>query len=248
MVTLKLTSPLTKGKLVKEAQRALKEYGVWVGPIDGVFGERTARAAAQAKWMLGYQERHCTQVYGPVLHSYLTGKKKPTLLMKRRAEKRKKSPAVFMRLEATRIAQSFEGMKESPANSNRVLFSSWYGMVGPWCAMFVTYCFVKAGSKAFSQGRRWAYCPYMVNDARAQRNGLTVVPKENVQTGDIAMFDWQGDGVSDHVGIVVTPPNSKGAFKAVEGNTSTSSDSDGGQVMIRDRNTKQVQVFIRVME
>jgi cell wall-associated NlpC family hydrolase len=88
----------------------------------------------------------------------------------------------------------------------------------------------------------------MVNDARAQRNGLTVVPKENVQTGDIAMFDWQGDGVSDHVGIVINPPNSKGIFKAVEGNTSTSSDSDGGQVMIRERNTKQVQVFIRVVE
>jgi murein endopeptidase len=88
----------------------------------------------------------------------------------------------------------------------------------------------------------------MVNDARAQRNGLIVVPADRVQPGDIAMFDWQGDGTSDHVGIVETKPNSKGAFKCIEGNTSTSSDSDGGQVMRRDRNKNQVQVFIRVVE
>jgi hypothetical protein len=248
MRVLKLTSPYTKGKDVKTAQRALASVGAWVGKIDGVFGPTTAAAAKQAKWMIGYRQQNCTQTYEPLLHSFLTGKKKPSALMRRRAERRKKS---FGPMRERALAESVKwiGTKENPPNSNKVMFSDWYGLRGPWCAMFVTWCYTKAGSKAFDPKKsRWAYCPFMVNDARAQRNGLIVVPADRVQPGDIAMFDWQGDGTSDHVGIVETKPNSKGAFKCIEGNTSTSSDSDGGQVMRRDRNKNQVQVFIRVVE
>jgi hypothetical protein len=246
MKTLKLTSPYMRGEDVKKAQRALREYGTWVGKVDGVFGEQTARAAAQAKYQLGYAEKECTQIYGALLHSYLTGKKKPSILMQRRAKHRGSNKP--MREKALIEALKWVGTKESPPNSNKVMFSDWYGLRGPWCAMFVTWCYTKAGSASFDPKKaRWAYCPYMVNDARKQQNGLVVVPVANVQPGDIAMFDWQGDGTSDHVGIVQTKPNTKGDFKCVEGNTSVSSDSDGGAVMIRDRNKRQVQVFIRVV-
>lgn len=247
MRILKLTSPYMKGKDVKDAQRALSTIGAWVGKIDGEYGPVTAAASKQAKWMLGYRQKDCTQTYGPLLHDYLTGKKKPSVLMRRRAEQRRKTNRP-MRERALIESIKWLGTKENPPHSNKVMFSDWYGLRGPWCAMFVTYCFVQAGSKAFSKGNRWAYCPFMVNDARAQRNGLVVVPVDKVQPGDIAMFDWQGDGTSDHVGIVETKPNSKGAFKCIEGNTSVSSDSDGGEVMRRDRNKSQVQVFIRVVE
>ena len=248
MRILKLTSPYMRGEDVKKAQRALQKYGAWVGKIDGVFGPQTAAAAKQAKWMIGYHKRQCVQTYGQALHDYLTGKKKPSRLMRRRADARKVSHRP-MRERALAESVKWIGTKESPPNSNKVMFSDWYGLRGPWCAMFVTWCYTQAGSKAFDPKKaRWAYCPFMVNDARAQRNGIIVVPVDKVQPGDIAMFDWQGDGVSDHVGIVETKPNSKGAFKCIEGNTSTSSDSDGGAVMRRDRNKKQVQVFIRVVE
>ena len=247
MKTLKLTSPYMKGKDVKTAQRALSTIGAWVGKIDGEYGPQTAAATKQAKWMLGYAERDCNQVYGSTLHEYLTGKKQPGPLMRRRAEARRKTNRP-MREQALAEGIKWLGTKESPPNSNKVMFSDWYGLRGPWCAMFVTWCYVKAGSKAFDPRKsRWAYCPYMVNDARNQRNGLVVVPIDKVQPGDIAMFDWQGDGTSDHVGIVETKPNSKGAFKCIEGNTSVSSNSDGGEVMRRDRNKSQVQVFIRVV-
>lgn len=247
MRTLKLTSPPMTGNDVKAAQRALKDAGTWVGKIDGVYGETTARATAQAKYKIGYAEKNINKAYGSELNAYLTNRRQPTLLMKRRATKRKNKPITF-RQKALDIALSFEGVKEHPANSNITQFSKWYGIIGPWCAMFVTYCYTEAGSKAFKRGERWAYCPYMVSAARAQRNNLTVVPADRVVPGDIAMFDWQGDGVSDHVGIVVTSPTRKGAFTCVEGNTSTSSNSDGGQVMVRDRKTSQVVCFIRVME
>lgn len=246
MRILKLTSPYMRGADVKDAQRALSKFGAWTGKVDGVFGPQTAAASKQAKWMLGYPERQCTQTYGQALHDYLTRKKKPNRLMQRRSKARMVSHKP-MRERALAEAVKWIGTKESPPNSNKVMFSDWYGLRGPWCAMFVTWCYTKAGSKVFDPKKaRWAYCPFMVNDARAQRNGLVVVPENKVQPGDIAMFDWQRDGVSDHVGIVETRP-SKGKFKCIEGNTSVSSDSDGGQVMRRDRKTSQVQVFIRVV-
>lgn len=244
---LRLTSPYLRGKDVKAAQIALNKFGAWVGKEDGVFGPQTAAASKQAKWMLGYAGKDCTQIYGQALHNYLTGVKRPGALMRRRANNRKVSHKP-MREKALAESIKWIGTKENPPHTNRVMFSDWYGLRGPWCAMFVTWCYVQAGSKSFDPKRaRWAYCPFMVNDARAQRNGLIVVPLNNVQPGDIAMFDWQGDGISDHTGIVETKPNSKGDFKCIEGNTSVGNDSNGGQVMRRTRNRRQVQVFIRVV-
>lgn len=246
MRTLKLTSPLTKGPVVREAQKALKDYGCWVGKIDGAFGEMTARATTQARYMLGYRMGNVKPVYDDGLHNFLTGRKKPTILMQRRAEARRKKSNAPMRETALRTAKTYLGVKESPANSNICRFSQWYGMIGPWCAMFVTFCYVEADSKAFVKGERWAYCPYMLADARAQRNGLTVVPANEVQPGDVVLFDWKGDGVPDHVGIVEVPPRA-GIFQSIEGNTSPTSDSNGGEVMRRERNVSSVSAFVRVL-
>jgi len=234
-----------KGNDVKEAQRLLRDANAWTGKIDGVFGEQTARACTQAKWQLGYAEKHIRPTFGTDLKAYLLKQKKPNMLMKQRAAKRKPKN---LGQAALVVARSYVGVKENPPNSNKTMFSSWYGITGPWCLMFVTYCFNYVGAKHFKPGVRWAYCPYMVNDARAQRHGLNIVPRDKVQAGDIVLFDWKGDGVSDHVGIVNNPPNRYGDFKAIEGNTSHGNDSDGGAVMIRDRNVKQVICFVRVWE
>lgn len=247
MRMLSLTSPPMKGNDVKEAQRALKKFGAWSGPIDGIYGEVTARAVSQAKYRLGYAERNINRTYGYTLHKYLTGKAEPTLLMKRRAKKRSQKPDVGA--IAVEIAKKYIGVKESPPDSNRVMFSDWYGMIGPWCAMYVTYCFTNAGAKHFDKNSaRWAYCPFMLTDARNQRHGLTVVPKDKARVGDIVLFDWKGDGVADHVGILTTRVNKHNDFKSIEGNTSYSNNSNGGEVMIRDRNVRDVIAFIRVWE
>jgi len=245
MRVLSLTSPPMKGDDVKNAQRRLRTFGAWSGKIDGVFGEQTARACTQAKWMLGYAEKNIRPTYGTDLNAFLTGTRKPTLLMQRRAKTRKPKN---LGEAALVVARSYIGVKENPPNSNKTMFSNWYGITGPWCLMFVTYCFNNVGAKHFKPGVRWAYCPFMVNDARAQRYGLNVVPKTKVKAGDIALFDWKGDGVSDHVGIVSKAPNKYGDFQAIEGNTSHGNDSDGGAVMLRDRNVNQVICFVRVWE
>lgn len=246
MRTLTITSPMMRGDDVRLAQQTLHKAGYWVGTIDGVFGEITGRAAEQAKYELGYQLKNVLPTYGKQLHDFLTGARKPSVLMRRRANDRKSNQNLGKR--AADIARSYVGVKENPPNSNRVMFSEWYGMIGPWCAMFVTYCFVRAGSKAFQRGSRWAYCPFMLNDARAGR-GLTVVPSNKATQGDIVLFSWRQNGVADHVGILLTPVDRNGNFQSIEGNTAGpgGSQDNGGAVLIRPRNTRSVIAFCRAV-
>lgn len=244
MRTLILTTPPMRGEDVKKAQAKLKEFGLTVGK-SGVYDEQTARSTSAAKYRLGYRDPNINKAYDEGLNAFLSYRK-PTPLMKRRASKRMgKRP---LRDTALETARQFIGVKEFPANSNEVMFSKWYGITGPWCAMFVTYCYAQAGAKHFKKGSRWAYCPFLLSDARKQNYGLNLITKDKVQAGDIVLFDWKGDGVADHVGLVVDPPTRGGWFKTIEGNTSVSNDSNGGQVMYRDRNLDTVIGFVRVWE
>jgi len=145
-------------------------------------------------------------------------------------------------------AQAELGKKESPANSNRTPYGAWYGMDGqPWCAMFCCWADQLGGkpTQAFKKGSRYAYVPYIVQDARYGLNGLSVT--SSPKPGDLVCFDWDRDGTFDHVGVFES--GNAQTFKAVEGNTSTSNNSNGGEVMRRDRSTSQAAiVFVRVKE
>jgi len=245
MRTLTLTTPLTHGPSVDRAQRILTNRGYFVGTIDGVFGEITGRACVDAKYALGYAAKNVKPSYGTDLEAFLSGKKKPTPAMRIRANQRKKK--ITLGNAALKVAREYVGVKENPPGSNKVMFSEWYGIVGPWCAMFVTYCMVQAGSKTFSKGTRYAYCPYILTDAR-QNRVMTIVQPDDARSGDIVLYSWNHDGVANHVGLVATPPNGGISFLALEGNTGVGADSDGGEVMVRQRHIKDVIAFVRVVK
>jgi peptidoglycan hydrolase-like protein with peptidoglycan-binding domain len=147
-------------------------------------------------------------------------------------------------------AKAEVGKKESPAYSNMQQYGAWYGMNGvPWCAIFCTWCdqLSTNPSKSFVKGSRYHYVPYIVSDARLGRNGLSLTSYPS--PGDMVCFDWGRDGEYDHVGLVLTKPDGRGTFETVEGNTSTSDNSNGGTVMQRFRNrTGQNTLFVRVAE
>jgi CHAP domain len=142
------------------------------------------------------------------------------------------------------------GYKESPAGTNQNKFGDWYGMNGqPWCAIFCTWCDQTGGAPtaSFKRGSRYAYVPYVVSDARLGKNGLAIT--SSPKPGDLVCYDWARDGEHDHIGIVQTPPDSRGTFWAIEGNTSIDNNSNGGQVMQRSRSVSgQGTVFVRVAE
>ena len=248
--TYGLTSPTTKGPGVRDLQVALvtNPFGAfYVGERDGEFGPLTAQACARAKWLLGYPKEKCVQTGGAVLYAYLTEAKPLPVAYeaKRRYRLWKERNQSTLRTRALAEAKRHIGVKESPPSSNRCAFSDWYGLIGPWCAMFVTYCYVQAGSKGFRQGALWAYCPYIVAAALNGENGATVT--RDPEPGDVVLFDWTGDGVADHVGLFDGwVDRNAGTFRTVEGNTSSTSDSDGGAVESRIRRTSQVRLFVRM--
>jgi len=157
-------------------------------------------------------------------------------------------PGDTLRVSALELATEEIGVKEYPPGSNVCPYSQWYGMTGPWCAMFCTWAFETAGgSPSFIQGQRYAYVPYLVADARAARYGLTTT--DDPIPGDLVAYDWDWNGEYDHIGLFERWTDSGGRFTAVEGNTSTSNDSNGGEVMRRTRDrSEQGTVFVRVAE
>ena len=142
------------------------------------------------------------------------------------------------------------GETESPSGSNHTPYGVWYGVDRqPWCAIFVTYCYEEeaGGSPSFKRGSSYAYCPYVVSDARNNRNGLSVT--SSPIPGDLVVYDWSYDGTFDHIGLFEAWTPASTAFTAIEGNTSVGNNSNGGEVMRRQRGTRdQATVFVRVAE
>lgn len=127
------------------------------------------------------------------------------------------------------IAVSQIGIKEQPANSNHTKYGEWYGLdYNPWCAMFVSWCADQAG--CIDKTGRFAYCPSWVSWAKEQ--GLWLDREEKPQPGDIVFYSNASEPC--HVGIVETRNGSE-SITAIEGNTSASSDDNGGAVMRRTR-------------
>ena len=244
MKSLRLTSPNMKCAEVSAAQKLLKQKGYYTSKVDSIYGEKSALATKSAKWDLGYADGDINSVFDFDLLEYLNGSKKPSLIMNQRSKARNKKS---IGEAAIMIAGQFIGVSEQPAGSNKVMFSNWYGITGPWCAMFVTYCMVQAKSKSFVKSQRYAYCPYILEDAKYHRNGLRLVNAIDAHPGDVVLFDWGKDGVADHVGIVTTAPGKAKTFTTIEGNTSGTNPSDGGMVARMTRNVSDVIGFVRVL-
>ena len=110
----------------------------------------------------------------------------------------------------------------------------------PWCGAFVSWCFDKAGFPLGNIGMTKGFvgCPYAIG--KIAKWGIQVtIP----QAGDVVFFDWEGDGKFDHTGIFIKDLG-KGLFQSIEGNTAVGNDSNGGEVLIRERKYKNA-IFVR---
>lgn len=132
--------------------------------------------------------------------------------------------------------------------NNSVIFNTHYygttvtGDAYPWCCAFVWDIFKMCGaSDLFYNGKKTAYCPTVLNWGNT--NGLTV-NKANGQYGDIIIFDWNNDGIADHIGLIISK-NSDGSYTTVEGNTANYNYSNGGYVLKMTRYQSQIIGIIR---
>lgn len=95
---------------------------------------------------------------------------------------------------------------------------SWYGFNSrvEWCACFVSWCANEGGYIESGIIPKFAGCIngsqwFMNNNQWADRN-------YEPSAGDIIFFDWENDGITDHVGFVQRTEN--GMVYTIEGNSS----------------------------
>lgn len=254
MRELRLTSPYMTGADVSAIQSALND-AIGAGlAVDGEFGELTAAAVKKWRYAAGLQKWETSRMPARAQRVLLGQAKRTTAeiaraKMRAGSVKHEERHGENMRVAALAVAEAEIGVKEQPRNSNDGPRVREYQAVtgayrAPWCASFVAWCFKRVGRNL--RGFNTAYCPSYVASARASKNGLWVVKAADAKPGDLVLFDWQQNGESDHIGILASEVSARGAFTAIEGNTSTSDWSNGGQVMRRKRNTSQVTCFVRV--
>ena len=122
--------------------------------------------------------------------------------------------------DITSVVQSFHGCNEADGSHKKII--DIYNSHGPlprgykvkytdaWCATYVSAVFISCGDDSFME----CGCPEMIEKLKAigYWKGRNYTPKH----GTIIFYDWNGDGVADHVGIVRTLIN--GTLVVDEGN------------------------------
>lgn len=125
------------------------------------------------------------------------------------------------------IAESQIGYQESTRNyivaeDGRQMgysrYGDWYGdAYGDWCAMFVSFCLHYAGipEEVFPQAAGCRTWIRLLEEKELYRSAAEEAP----QAGDVIFFDWENDGLADHVGLVYKVEDD-GRVTTIEGNSS----------------------------
>ena len=133
------------------------------------------------------------------------------------------------------------GVCEVPAKSNNVKYNTWYygknvqGDKYPWCATFISYLF-RSEQKLC---KKTASCIDMLEWFEGN-NRIVYEPKP----GDLIFFHYNTNNrKTNHVGIIIKVE--KDGITTIEGNTSVTSQDNGGRVMQRKRTLKNVVAYAR---
>lgn len=128
------------------------------------------------------------------------------------------------------IARSQLGYEESKRNyivledgetiKGYTRYGAWYGIpYGDWCAMFASFCLHYAGVEDMpinASCRNWIE---VLTELELYHPAEAYTP----QSGDLIFFDWDGNTIAEHVGIVaeMIPATEEEAakVKTIEGNT-----------------------------
>jgi hypothetical protein len=122
------------------------------------------------------------------------------------------------------IAAAELGVSEAPQGSNDGPRIAQYRQatagagVGPWCSYFTSWVAASAGVPVGQQGQGLGWVPDV--SRWGQETGRWIPASGGVPAvGDLVVFDRNGDGLHDHIGVV-TNVRPDGGFETVEGNSS----------------------------
>lgn len=134
-------------------------------------------------------------------------------------------------VEQIKFAQSFLG-------KGGAIFRKYCGLPNgtAFCDAFVTYIFHKSGNAdLFCDGKKQTYCPTTIKILNKE---LAMIPPYLAMASDIVLFDWDKNGVPNHIGFVRAKKSTSEIY-TTEGNT------NGGIVANKTRPVKYVQAIFR---
>jgi uncharacterized protein (TIGR02594 family) len=106
---------------------------------------------------------------------------------------------------------------------------------GPWCAYFVSWLAKESGAPINTGGKGTGWVPQI--ESWGKQTDRWHTNSRQAQPGDIVIFDRNGDGLSDHTGIVESV-DANGRVRTIEGNTSD-------RVARRDYSPSQIRGYVR---
>ncbi|MBQ8562703.1 MAG: CHAP domain-containing protein [Firmicutes bacterium] len=125
-------------------------------------------------------------------------------------------------IEAGQSAFMVSVAKSQIGNEDGEKYWRWYGFDEPvdWCACFVSWCAGEAGLIEEGMVPKFAEVNAGIRWFKQQDRWIDAVeaPDYKLVPGTLIFFDWEQDGVADHVGVVETCRN--GTVYTVEGNFS----------------------------
>lgn len=272
MRELHVTSPFMQGADVLAVQTKLKLLGYAPGALDGQYGPTTYRAVKEFQ----HDHKIAVDgIVGTVTSAVLNGAIRPKppvqsetigLSMLAEAVKwigTKETPSGSNNVSFNRW---FYDLRDGDAARNWT-----QGHPGPpWCNVFLSFCAIAganivlckgASGPGTIEGKGCAYVPTTESwlKATGHWNG-----KLQPMDGDIACFNWNG-GDPDHIGFTALEttlrrlcpsqlatairdygPIGIDEFWTVEGNTAVGNDSNGGEVMLRQRVLTLIDGFGRL--
>ena len=150
-------------------------------------------------------------------------------------------------LDIVTTAQKQVGFYGGTTDANP--YGDWYGVPNePWCAMFVSWVFAQNDLSHLVSAQTpkgFSYCPAGLSWFQ-QRKG--VVNKYEGKPGDLVFFSWAGNGIADHIEIIVNA--SRDGITTVGGNTGPEHMTDVSQynghgVYLRHRSYLYVLAIVR---
>jgi uncharacterized protein (TIGR02594 family) len=254
--TLKLTTPLMKGKGIAALQRTInRQLATWDVDhrlkVDAEFGPETREAVRRVAYGLGLSTKMLDQGVSPELRERILDPKRRSEAERERARKRR---PWIRRLRARHkghgpaaaiaYARKHLGVKEDPGRPNRGrLIDKWNTATGIplnsqafWCGAFVNACLTASG---LPPDRTLAWCPGIEARAKAGTGGWSWHSKP--RPGDLALFTH--GGVAGHVGIVERVEGK--SIVTIEGNTSPNGTTNNGYGVFRRRRPLPARGFAR---
>lgn len=241
---LSLHSPLLKGADVSALQSSINKQFEHLMidreiEVDGRLGRETFNAARQVAISLGVigeaHDKLERNTLSEATQKLIRGRQRSELeerAGKERDDYRRKLRKRYAKSAGALAIQKSAGLvgvHEVPDGSNwggkveEMIRFTGYTEPVYWCGCCACWIVVKIGGANIPNRIRLGYAGYIVADALAGSNGLTAVPVEKCQAGDLGSL-WG----AEHI-VTVRGPVRNGMVPTREGNTSAPSDQAGSQ-------------------